>query len=66
MPHRPPLPPFDRESALAKVRAAEDAWNTRDRSTALDRTRTALAPHSTVLAPAAIANRPPRSASYIL
>ncbi|MEV5593710.1 nuclear transport factor 2 family protein [Streptomyces sp. NPDC052496] len=27
---RPPLPPFDRESALKKVRAAEDAWNTRD------------------------------------
>ncbi|WP_106477339.1 nuclear transport factor 2 family protein [Phytohalomonas tamaricis] len=27
---RPPLPPFDRDSALAKVRAAEDAWNTRD------------------------------------
>ena len=27
---RPPLPPFTRESALAKVQAAEDAWNTRD------------------------------------
>jgi nuclear transport factor 2 (NTF2) superfamily protein len=27
---RPPLPPFSRESALAKVKAAEDAWNTRD------------------------------------
>src|ERR1700741_3401898 len=27
---RPPLPPFDRESALTKVQAAEDAWNTRD------------------------------------
>ncbi|OKI06276.1 DUF4440 domain-containing protein [Streptomyces sp. CB02923] len=27
---RPPLPPFDRESALKKVQAAEDAWNTRD------------------------------------
>ncbi len=24
---RPPLPPFDRESALLKVRRAEDAWN---------------------------------------
>ncbi len=24
---RPPLPPFTRESALAKVKAAEDAWN---------------------------------------
>jgi len=27
---RPPLPPFDREAALTKVQAAEDAWNTRD------------------------------------
>lgn len=27
---RPPLPPFDHASAIAKVRAAEDAWNTRD------------------------------------
>ena len=27
---RPPLPPFDAESAPKKVRAAEDAWNTRD------------------------------------
>jgi len=27
---RPPLPPFDRESAAQKVRLAEDAWNTRD------------------------------------
>jgi uncharacterized protein (TIGR02246 family) len=27
---RPPLPPFDRESAEAKVLAAENAWNTRD------------------------------------
>ena len=30
MDHRPPLPPFTRESAAAKVRAAEDAWNSRD------------------------------------
>ncbi|SEG80826.1 hypothetical protein SAMN05216223_112108 [Actinacidiphila yanglinensis] len=30
MTDRPPLPPFDRESALRKVQAAEDAWNTRD------------------------------------
>jgi len=30
MTDRPPLPPFDRPSALAKVQAAEDAWNTRD------------------------------------
>jgi len=27
---RPPLPPFTRETALAKVQAAEDAWNTKD------------------------------------
>jgi len=27
---RPLCPPFDRESALRKVRVAEDAWNTRD------------------------------------
>jgi nuclear transport factor 2 (NTF2) superfamily protein len=27
---RPPLPPFDAESAARKVRRAEDAWNTRD------------------------------------
>src|SRR5262249_18350156 len=27
---RPPLPPFDSESAVKKVRLAEDAWNTRD------------------------------------
>lgn len=27
---RPPLPPFDMESAIQKVRMAEDAWNSRD------------------------------------
>ena len=27
---RPPLPPFDLDSARAKVQAAEDAWNTRN------------------------------------
>jgi uncharacterized protein len=27
---RPPLPPFTRETALQKVQAAEDAWNTCD------------------------------------
>lgn len=27
---RPPLPPFTHETALQKVQAAEDAWNTRD------------------------------------
>ena len=30
MSSRPPLPPFSAESAAAKARAAEDAWNTRD------------------------------------
>jgi nuclear transport factor 2 (NTF2) superfamily protein len=27
---RPPLPPFDQETAAQKARMAEDAWNTRD------------------------------------
>ena len=27
---KPPLPPFDAESAARKVRLAEDAWNSRD------------------------------------
>ena len=27
---RPPLPPFTRETAIQKVRMAEDAWNTRE------------------------------------
>ena len=27
---RPPVPPFTTETALQKVQAAEDAWNTRD------------------------------------
>jgi uncharacterized protein len=27
---RPPVPPFTRESAVQKVRGAEDAWNSRD------------------------------------
>lgn len=30
MESRPPLPPFTLESALKKVQAAEDAWNSRD------------------------------------
>jgi len=29
-PPRPPLPPFDAQTAAQKVRLAEDAWNTRD------------------------------------
>src|SRR3954452_10526696 len=29
-PPRSPLPPFDAQTALQKVRLAEDAWNTRD------------------------------------
>ncbi len=28
--NRPPLPPFTEETAIQKVRLAEDAWNTRD------------------------------------
>ena len=27
---RAPVPPFDRDSAIVKVRKAEDAWNGRD------------------------------------
>ena len=27
---RPPLPPFTRETAIAKIRGAEDGWNSRD------------------------------------
>ena len=30
MEQRPPLPPFDRESATQKVRLAEDGWNSCD------------------------------------
>jgi uncharacterized protein len=30
MNQRPPLPPFDRTSAIQKVRLAEDGWNSRD------------------------------------
>ena len=30
MADRPPLPPFTLETAIQKVRMAEDAWNTRD------------------------------------
>jgi uncharacterized protein len=33
LPSRPPFPPFTADTALAKVRAAEDAWNTRDPDT---------------------------------
>jgi nuclear transport factor 2 (NTF2) superfamily protein len=27
---RPPVPPFTRETAIQKIRGAEDAWNSRD------------------------------------
>jgi uncharacterized protein len=30
MAERPPVPPFTRETAIQKVRLAEDAWNSRD------------------------------------
>lgn len=33
---RPPLPPFTRESAIEKVRLAEDDWNSRDPSKVAD------------------------------
>ncbi len=39
---RPPLPPFDGASARVKVRAAEDAWNSRD----VDRVTAAYSPDS--------------------
>lgn len=32
MENRPPLPPFTHETAVQKVRLAEDGWNTRDAS----------------------------------
>ena len=40
---RPPLPPFTEQSAIAKVRMAEDAWNTRDPG----HVALAYTPHST-------------------
>ena len=30
MDQKPPLPPFTEETAILKIRMAEDAWNTRD------------------------------------
>ncbi len=30
MSQKPPLPPFSKETAIEKVRLAEDAWNSRD------------------------------------
>ncbi|MSQ77382.1 MAG: DUF1348 family protein, partial [Nitrospiraceae bacterium] len=30
MESKPPLPPFTKESAIQKIRMAEDAWNSRD------------------------------------
>jgi nuclear transport factor 2 (NTF2) superfamily protein len=30
---RPPLPSFTRETAIQKVRLAEDSWHSRDRET---------------------------------
>jgi uncharacterized protein len=33
MTSRPPLPPFTQETAILKVRLAEDGWNTRDPET---------------------------------
>lgn len=28
--YRPPVPPFTRETAIKKVRLAEDGWNSKD------------------------------------
>ena len=39
---RPPVPPFDEETARQKVKAAQDAWNTRDP----ERVALAYTPHS--------------------
>jgi len=30
MPPRPPLPPFSKETAIQKIRLAEDSWNSRE------------------------------------
>lgn len=30
MTNKPPLPPFTKETAIQKIRMAEDAWNSRD------------------------------------
>jgi nuclear transport factor 2 (NTF2) superfamily protein len=30
MSSRPPVPPFNQQTAVEKVRLAEDGWNTRD------------------------------------
>ncbi len=40
---RPPLPPFTRETAIQKVRAAEDGWNSRN----AERVALAYTPDST-------------------
>jgi hypothetical protein len=45
---RPPLPPFTAETAIEKVRLAEDAWNSRD-------------PHKVSLASGSAARRSPRA-----
>ncbi len=39
---RPPVPPFTRETAIQKIRLAEDAWNSRDP----DRVSLAYTPNS--------------------
>ncbi len=45
---RPPLPPFDAETAAQKVRLAEDGWNSRDP----ERVSLAWQPASGAIAPA--------------
>jgi len=39
---RPPLPPFTRDTAIQKVRLAEDSWNSVIRKKSLWRTRLIL------------------------
>ncbi len=53
---RPPLPPFTRETALAKVRAAEDAWNSRDP----ERVVACLHGRQRMAKPRPVRHRPPR------
>ena len=51
---RPPLPPFTEQTAMEKVRAAEDAWNTRDPA----RVVLAYTPDSRLAEPGRVPERP--------
>ena len=39
---KPPIPPFNSETAIKKVRLAENAWNTKDPVTAVSYTHLTL------------------------